>query len=422
LTKSLIKKSNETNETLFFWQKIVRHWSSHLSAHEFVVLMNLVDRTIGWQKTQATFSLNRVLEGDRLYDGIQHMVSRRSLFYALASLEKKGMIARHKHPEGKQIRLYSVNTGWTPPCSDFPTTPKAGATVAPDQCKPCTAPVQEMHTREGNQGKGNLENEEDAGHRPSDDDTAPIKTEDVIREAMADVSARRRQPADRKLTTLPQKADAAQREWRAAIEETQPTGGMLAWSQREIAMVKAKVKGWTDRRVEFHVFVGWCARNWQLVIRKQLGWMTQKAPPKTPTIGFLISFMEHFREAFADKDLENWMTEDERRKYDRLLMQGRSHGEALLEIAKDDTAIAMRDEIKREKQDIAIKRGMLKRQEARIEVRQRTAPTVDPRSPAAVRARREALGITPLRRLSDAELSAVDLGALTALDPSWEPA
>ncbi|MXO94852.1 hypothetical protein GRI34_00280 [Erythrobacter aquimaris] len=399
------------------YQIIVREWMPHLSTNEFAVLIQLVDRTIGWGKTRATFSLNRVLEGDKAYGGIK--MSRRGLFYALSSLEEKGMIARHKHPQGKQIRMYSVNMGWTPAMPIVPKRlqygPKTSAGDAPDQCNSCTGPVHEVHTRERSLGEGSQENEEQVAARPADDTATAVNPDDLIRKAKADLRTLRRQPP-RKLTTLPQKIDAAQREWRAAIEENHPTGGCLAWNQREVAMVKAKLRGWNDRRIEFHKFIGWCAANWSLVRRKQLAWMTKSKPPKTPEIGFLVSFITHFHEAWADRDLGNWMHEDQTRDYDKLRAKGLSHDEAVHRLAKDDAIAETRDENRKAKQDIAIRRGMLKRQEERLKNKTSAAP--HPRSEAARASKRPAA--KPVKRLTGQELQDFEFDD-TPLDPNWEP-
>lgn len=402
-------------------QRIVREWMPYLSANEFAVLIQLVDRTIGWRKTRATFSLNRVLDGDKAYGGISAMVSRRSLFRALASLEEKGMIARHKHPEGKQIRVYSVNMGWSPMSLNLPKRLRAAAqtsaNVAPDQCHSGTGPVPEWHTREGIGGEGSQENVEDAG-RPADD-TAIAGPEEVIRAAKADVVARRRQPP-RKLTTLVQIADASQREWRHALEESHPTGEFSGWSVREIAQIKAKAKRWTGRKIAFHEFIGWCARNWAGVCRVQLKWMTKSPPPKVPSIGFLLSFIEHFEEAWASKALDDWMHEDQRTAYERFVAKGLSHEEALHEMAKSEAIDATRDEVRKAKQEIKIERGVLRREKEALRGQHGNAP-IHPRSRLAEMERRAARGPLPepIKITSEEDLAKIDLTQLAPL-PEWK--
>ena len=403
----------ELQTSLQAYQHCIRVWSAELTPYEFMVAMQIIDRTLGWRKTRMAASVPRMMSGDTLYAGMK--IGRSAFFTALASLEKKGVIARHPHPEGKQIRVYSVNPGWAPAIPRQPKNrPKTSPADGLYQSGKRTGPVREADTREYSLGEGNQENVDDTVSVP---ETLAIDPSKDIRNAQIDARPRCAAPS-RKLTTLSAKADAAQRAWRAGIEEAFPTGGMVSWSQREIATVKSKIKGWNDRRTEFHHFVGWCALNWSVVIRKQFSWMTRKKPPQTPTIAFLLSFIDQFQEAFADKDLAKWMNEDQTSRYDRLRAKGRSHDEAVHALARQDAVEATRDEVRKEKQDIKIKRGMLKRREDRINRREGTDPAPHPRS---VNALKQRSSLPPRKRLSEEELERLDLTKLPPLDPNWEP-
>lgn len=411
-------EASKEDTALRVYQRCIRVWSADLTPFEFMVAMQIIDRTLGWRKTRMSASVPRMMDGDKVYSGMK--IGKTAFFAALSSLEKKGVIARHPHPEGKQIRVYSVNPGWTPAMLNMPKRLKNGAQTSspdePDQFAKRTGPVREANTREYSQGEHSQENVDDGGPVPGTPTNR--SADEIVRGAMADARSLRRAPT-RKLTTLPAKADAAQRAWRAGIEEAFPTGGMTAWSQREVAMVKSKIRGWNDRRTEFHDFIGWCALNWALVCRKQLGWMTKRKPPTTPDIGFLLSFIDQFQEAFADKDLGKWMNEDQTSQYDRLRAKGRSHDEAVHELARQDAIAATRDEVRKERQDITVRKNSLKRREQRVEARERAgARPVHPRSAAA---RKTQIDAAPRKRLTEEELGEIDLRSLPTLDPDWEP-
>ncbi|MBT2132709.1 hypothetical protein KK137_00045 [Croceibacterium sp. LX-88] len=399
-------------------QTIIREWMPHLSASEFVVVMVLLDRTLGWQKTRATFSLDRVLNGDKIYSGMSNTVSRRSLFRALARLELKGMIARHHHPEGKQIKVSSVNLGWSSAMLNVPERLKTGAAVTLDQCQAGTGAVPQWHTRESNPGEGSLENENYA--EPASQRT--IDPSELIREAREEVSARRKPRPAAKIMKLKDRVDAAQAQWRAAISEVHPTGAVLTWNVREVHMVKNKAKGWlhTDR-ITFPDFIGWCARSWASVCRTQLSWMTKSSPPKTPNIGFLVSFIDHFADAWAGGDLDAWMNEDQRTVYDKLVASGHSHDEALHEMSKREAVSIMRDENRKVTTDANQK---LREADLKVKRAERLENMpIHPRSPLAQRIRQgDAVNPPPRTRIrTEEDLKAIDWGNMPVLDPNWEP-
>ena len=49
------------------YQKVIREWAQHLTANQFIVLMAVVDRTIGWGRREAYFTNRAFLQGDNIY-------------------------------------------------------------------------------------------------------------------------------------------------------------------------------------------------------------------------------------------------------------------------------------------------------------------------------------------------------------------
>ena len=96
------------------YQKVIRHWIGELSAIEFTVLMQVLDRTVGWQNRSRTIGIPNMLFGGRHYAGIGHAVKKSSLLNALRSLEDRGIIERRRSNIHSQMKEYSVNLDWTP--------------------------------------------------------------------------------------------------------------------------------------------------------------------------------------------------------------------------------------------------------------------------------------------------------------------
>lgn len=96
------------------YQKVIRHWIGDLTAIEFTVLMQLIDRTAGWQNDRRTIGIPNLLNGGRHYVGIGKAVKKSSLLNALRSLEDRGIIERRRSPVHSQMKEYRVNFGWQP--------------------------------------------------------------------------------------------------------------------------------------------------------------------------------------------------------------------------------------------------------------------------------------------------------------------
>ena len=97
------------------YQKVIRRWMGSLSAIEFAVLMQILDRTVGWQKTRRTISIRDFLEGGRVYRGIGHTVKRASIMKAVRRLEDLGIITRQPSAFHHRMKEYVINLAWQEP-------------------------------------------------------------------------------------------------------------------------------------------------------------------------------------------------------------------------------------------------------------------------------------------------------------------
>lgn len=401
-------------------QKIIREWAGHLSIYELVLALTISDRTIGWRKAKAMFSTVKMREGDGLYSGLP--MGRTAMFEALASLEEKGIIRRHP-VKGRDIRSYSINIGWSPEMLNLPKRLQNQSATRTTPSATRTTPVRHTDAGESNHGEGSQEkviNTVPSVRSTIDPQSGFRKEAKTFRAPRAGkVSA---QTGSISPVVIEQTVGAAQEAWQAAIAEVHPTGVLLAWSKRDVGMVKGKAKGWTHgQRISFPDFIGWCVRNWSAVCRTQLNWMTQRPPPKVPSLGFLITFIDHFVECWASGALEQWMNEADRTEYERLLASGRTHEQALREVGKAEAIDQMREENQRIRREAAIESRISRR---RLEQAQRleSAP-VHPLSVAALDARKQEMGVAaaPSRFRSEEELRMHDFTAVPILDPNWEP-
>jgi len=417
------KKSQNRLTIVEIYQRAIREWAGALTPYELALAMHLLDRTVGWGKTRVTISTRRFLNGDTVYSGLD--MSRPTMFRALRSLEDKGLIVRHNDPRGREIKVYAVNLGWKP---DTLPTPNLHKNQSHRETTPSLTETTQSHreTREKEEGRteeGRKKNNTEAPE-PSAPDPGPNSSrtpDEIIRAAGETFRAARTRRAQPQGNSLKAKVAHAEALWRDAIAENHPTALAQKWSMREVGMVKAKAKDWPSiRQISFADFVEWCAANWAQIMHKQFKWMTKSPPPDVPSVGFLISFLDQFADCWGDDSFKQWLNSTERTEMDKLLSKGRTSDEAAAEIGERRAVEKMRDENRKAKQDIAIKRGALKLQENRV--RRMEHMPAHPQSKEAVAARRRKVLGDDFKALDpEKPTEQVDWDNVPLLDPNWEP-
>lgn len=417
------------------YQHAIRKWSPYLSASEFVVLLQLIDRTYGWQKDWVTIRTATLLRGDKTYRGM--MISERTLFRALSSLERHGLISRTKHRE-RQSLTYSVNFDWVPRGATAEeirpdVRPKRGAKMASNPCHSDTPPMPNWHTKEGIEGEDNLEKVDHTGApEPAAPDPGPDTTNDFGPDKGERASARGKaspqcppsiisskvQLRTRSLSGMVQQSEMR---WRGALAKNYPNATVHHWTQREIGMMKRKAEGWQHvRQISFSDFIEWCAINWPQIMRKQFKWMAKQAPPAVPDLGFFVSFMSQFADCWGDDKFREWLNSKERTEQEKLMAQGMTSDEASAEIGKRRAVEKMRKENRKASDRVALRRRALDRKEKRV-ARMEHMP-VHPQSKNATEDRRRKLlgddfnALDPQKKTED-----FDWANLPLLDPNWEP-
>lgn len=393
-------------------QRILRKWASDLDPYELTLVLRIADMTIGWQETQKVIPTDRLLNGDRMYGPLN--MSRSKMFLVLNSLEKKGAIKRANRgytSDGRTaVKLYSVNLGWQSPSERTKNTQGEQSTSWTSRSTVKTNLVRQVDPIETNENK-NIEKETVVSASPR-----PVPAAiDLVRAQIASASAASHAARSAKAQTLPDRIAGIEAAWRAALEEAFPQCGFGAWSVREKAQVKAKLKTWIVKDGPMVEFIDWSVRNWSAIISKQFRWMTRSPAPKVPEIGFLLSFMAQFLECRAEGKLDEWLASPERSEFEKLTTRGLSEQEAAAEIGKRRAVEGMREENERVRIEARARVRTAQIIEKRTEVMANLPPHPD--SEVARRARGE-IASGPLISAKEVEL---DLDNQPNFDPNWEP-
>lgn len=343
------------------YQRIIREWAVHLTIHELGVLMQIADRTIGWGQHSATMSAGSIMNGGGAYQGMQ--IGRTKLFEVLKSLEEKQIIKRRKSGAGS-LRI-SINPGWTPAMLNMPKRVKEGKSQSAVRTTPSatrTDPSVSRTLYTGNLYTDNLNTDTAApdggGKVVSEKMKSPSGKKEkgpspqsppskIVRSKIESAQQANRSARQTNINRTRGRTDVAtgiEATWRTALEETFPQVSHAVWDVRIKRNVKLKAKEWAfGSQITFDDIFDWSVRNWSRIIKKQFGWMKQKAPPTQPDIGFFLYFSPKFMEAWADREFQEWLRDPERSRLDKLMVKGATREEAEAQIIQDRAEERMAD-------------------------------------------------------------------------------
>lgn len=392
------------------YQRAVRHVSAHLSPVEFLVLMHILDRTVGWGVRETSFTGRAARSGDSIYDGMS--ISRRTWFRALASLEAKGIIRRRVDARFPDKRHYSVNLEWGP---DMPAVnlPKRLKDKAETRCHSDTTPCHSGTTRCQNgtlyTGNPNTDNPK------TDSPGAPVRREvaEILSGKVEEAAAKSSHAKAARVAKAKTKGTASGIEavWRAAVAETFPGHPSPAWTVREKGQAKTAAAKWRQPGITFPDFAEWAARNWTAIIAEQFRWMTKSPPPKVPSLPFLFNFLDQFIDCYAEGNLRRWQNAEERSKIEQAMARGQTYEQAVQTVAEAKAKQALRDEMRERERVVEIKARMAAQEAARAERLAEfggSAP-VHPQSVEGLKRRKRRAPQPPLEDVPDIE-PPLDLG------------
>lgn len=425
---------NEDIPSIAHYQRAIREWRPGLDVQEFCILMELIDRSIGWGKWVLEISQGRVYNGDKMYAGLRHQMARSTFDAKLKTLRSKGVVRIMGLKDRSEIE---VNTRWRPEMAGLPVpkrlkngaekpssvdhwgafdTPTAGVGSPDSRGAVSREPGTIEHNRENEVRRTKSSGEPCSPGTPSAPD-GPAKAK--VEAALAD--ARQRNAAARAGRTARAKkrgSSGADYEaiWRSAEIEIGEGLGHTGWTQKQMARMRQIARLYTYTRLSFTEFLEWSVLNWPAIISRQFSWMTRQSPPRVPNVEFFLNFYKGFIECHAEQRLEGWLVKGEADRLQKLKASGMSHEEALAEIGRRRAARGMREEMTKREQKVRGDQAMAARRldEAKRLQEQAEKP-LDPRSKAAKelleRLRREQ-GDAPARpRESDETLLGRELSA-----------
>ena len=333
---------------LEIYQRALREWAGYLTGNELAVLEVLIDRTVGWGRREAYFTIRALIDGDGVYSGIN--ISRRTAFRVLSRLEEAGVIRRRKDLNVPDRVHFTVNLDWKSDVVNIPKRLQKAYTQCQDGTDRCHLGTTQCQD-------GTLYTDNHLQVSTTDNHTgaaAPLSltASKTVREIATMATRANRTRLAIKAQKPQAEVDAVDATWRLALIDTFPGTAYRSWGIREKAQIKTVLKTWRGD-CTFPEFVDWAVRNWVAIVKKHFKWMTKLPAPLAPSLSFLIAFVGKFADARAEGVLLSWQSSDERTRMERLMAQGQTYEQANAQIAKDKATAGLRKEM--EKREVVVR-------------------------------------------------------------------
>jgi hypothetical protein len=120
IRQEFIPNPPDALDDLTWLRYIGRYWMKYLKPSEFMLLMFIADRTLGWQKEEEIITRRHMMKGVVSLSKAYHLgtsLGASTIDNALNSLERKKMISRRPVMRGMTRYIeYTINSDWTPDC------------------------------------------------------------------------------------------------------------------------------------------------------------------------------------------------------------------------------------------------------------------------------------------------------------------
>ena len=379
------------------YQAVSRRWAGHLTSNEMAVVEVLLDRTVGWGRPEAYFTIRALLNGDKIYSGLT--MSRSTLFRTLKKLEGRGLITRRKDASVPDRVHFMVDLHWVP---------DGGTTVSglpnrqcQDDTTQCHDDTHECHDDTLYTGI-NLQGSK-TGNQARPSATLSLIAKNKVRGRSSGSAAVLSEPASQSPTTLEAAVNAVETAWWGALDGNYPGTAYRTWDVRQKGQIKKVLRTWRGD-CTLPEFVAWAVANWTAIVRKAFRWMINAPPPATPAFSFFIAFIDEFADARAEGVLEDWLSAEDRTQIEKMIGRGQTYEQATAELGRQKAAVALRDEMT--KREIAVRArdyGATRRlAEAQRLAELKGGIPIHRRSPAALRLieeERRAARPTPTRQM-----------------------
>jgi hypothetical protein len=245
-----------------------------LSPSEHDVLQFILDRSVGWGDTEATFKNQEACQ--------QMNRSDSTVRNALKELCKKGAITRLQY-DGRNT-TYRINLNW---CADDE---EAQAT---NEAPPESADLSVEDQRTDRQSSSTASPLYSSKAREKKKVTEHSSRSGPGKEYPKPKSSRISSPPTKRAFPIPE----LEKTWREAWAQTYDKKYCPQWGPREFGIAKKLAQRLARegfRTSEVKRLVEFAIRNWRWVVQTQFQWMKNPPPPQYPTIGFLAHFLYEF--------------------------------------------------------------------------------------------------------------------------------
>jgi hypothetical protein len=358
------KKELSGRDYLWYRRKLDREWGYFLELAEFRVLSWLMAATVGWGNRRGWYSLGQMLNGIPDQKGGWHILGVRmsssTLRRALDGLKKKAVLNAQRR--GRDRTQYTINLDWQPTAPDAvnkkeslqSVRPPTGEHDAGNVCAKLTPSMLNLSGQDAENEHGiykgvrTRKRTVQATHSQTPSGAGYYASGVTNPEATQQVSEPPAPAYD------PLDPIVHWNVWSRAWRETWPEAisGPVRWSGRENATLKGLASRWPENaHGKFSAFLDWAVRNWNRVRTTNFAWMTDRPSPQFPDLIFLTRFINEFAAAYCERELHEFLATqpEEQRFYHQLKLAGKSHDEAVLEIA---TRLALAADREKRQQDL----------------------------------------------------------------------
>lgn len=354
-----------------------RVWAPFLTPAEAKVVTFIFTTTVEWSKPCDRLKVSHFVEG--FANGGGTGLSDKTVRRALDTLERDGAIRRKRTPYGYVIALIWE---WIPASVRAP----RGRAAVPRKVLSARAPAIPVALSKSREiGQNDRERSVKMADVYREEHTREVIPNNRPPDSDDPVSLKRDRPGKEKKEPYVDPLDLTNLHatWTAAIAETFPDIAAPAWGRREEAQACQFVNldDKTKRASALDVFA-WSIRSWRQIMAARFAWMTIKAPPTYPNVGFMVRWRDALYDAWNDQErLRSEITLNTHdRRVKRMMHQGASYEEAHKEAEARDALAAER--IKLAQKSAKLDDMMRRSEQLRTPtLQQRLAALAEPKQP-----------------------------------------
>lgn len=370
-----------TLDRIRVFQHVNRVWRPYLSSQERDFLFYLLDNTICWGRTTLKVTIEQMVCGTSWIPPVG--ISERTVYRLMSVMRERGLIDAVTNG---RVTLITLNLNWVPEVLRVPKRLRNGAmnksnsvtngndssfSLSDDatnvelpknpilpEWQNSSAKLADQNCQFGSPIKeealnGSSSKDSGAVRRGLGVEAQPSEPEEDVRPTSAiDAVAygRSKGKRRRKLDIAPDNFTVWQDAWVLAY----PKAPCYRWTRAETAMIRTLEKRASGAGLHWADFLSWAVSHWAEVRAAKFGWMRSPSPV-LPNVKFLVGMSDRFFDAYADRSAEGRLltATGEDAEIEQLMRSGLNREQALIEIGKRRGVAEQREEIDREKAEVA---------------------------------------------------------------------